>query len=288
MTGPRVLVVDGNRAETRARQIAAGGHGSGEGYVETLVRLRPDLRCDIVRPADGEVRLPSGMSLEDYAGVAITGSALNVYDVGPHIARQIELAKAVFAAGVPFFGSCWGLQVAVTAAGGVVRPNPRGREFGFGRRITLNATGRAHPMFAGKADVFEAVTVHRDEIERLPPGAIALASNEMGLQAAEIRHGRGVFWGVQYHPEYSYAEIAATAVRYGQTLVAEGMFADAADLDRYVADMRALEARPDSPALVWRSGLGPGIRDPQQKLAEIDNWLRCEVAPSGTLSVRGP
>jgi GMP synthase (glutamine-hydrolysing) len=277
--GPRVLVVDGNRAETRARQLAAGGHGSGEGYVETLASLLPDLRCDIVRPADEEARLPSGVALADYDGVAITGSALNVYDGGTHIERQIELAKAVFAAGVPFFGSCWGLQIAVTAAGGVVRPNPRGREFGFGRRISLNAAGRAHPMFAGKADVFEAVTVHRDEIASLPPDATLLASNEMGLQAAEIRHGRGVFWGVQYHPEYNYAEIAATAVRYGETLVAEGLFANAADLERFVADTRALEARPDSASIIWRLGLGPGILDPRQKLAEIGNWLRREVLP---------
>ncbi len=111
--------------------------------------------------------------------------------------------------------------------------------------------------------MFEAVTVHRDEIATLPPGAILLASNEMGLQAAEIRHGRGVFWGVQYHPEYSYAEIAATAVRYGQTLVDEGLFADAADMDRWVAELRALDASPDSPALNWRLGLGPGHPRPE-------------------------
>jgi GMP synthase (glutamine-hydrolysing) len=287
MAGPRVLVIDGNRAETRARQVAAGGHDSGAGYVETLLGLLPDLHCDVVRPADGEVTLPSGVSLEDYDGVAMTGSALNVYDGGPHIERQIELAGAVFAAGVPFFGSCWGLQVAVTAAGGVVRPNPRGREFGFGRRIQLTAAGREHAMFAGKAEVFEAVTVHRDEIATLPPGSTLLATNEMGLQAAEIRHGRGVFWGVQYHPEYSYAEIAATAVRYGQTLIIEGLFADAADMDRFVAELRALDANPDSPALNWRLGLGPAIQDRKQKLAEIDNWLRREVL-AGPHSGRAP
>jgi len=277
VTGPRVLVVDGNRAETRARQVAAGGHDSGDGYVETLLGLMPDLHCDIVRPADGEVSFPRGVALENYDGVAMTGSALNVYDGGPHIERQVEMAKAVFGAGVPFFGSCWGLQVAVTAAGGVVRPNPRGREFGFGRRIAMNAAGREHPMFAGKAEVFEAVTVHRDEIATLPPGGILLAANEMGLQAAEIRHGRGVFWGVQYHPEYSYAEIAATAVRYGQALVDEGLFVDAAGMDRWVAELRALDASPDSPALNWRLGLGPGIRERTQKLAELDNWIRREV-----------
>ena len=70
--------------------------------------------------------------------------------------RQIELAKAVFAAGVPCFGSCWGLQVGVAAAGGTVVRDPRGREFGFARRIMLSAVGRDHAMFQGKPEVFEA------------------------------------------------------------------------------------------------------------------------------------
>jgi len=63
--------------------------------------------------------------------------------------------------------------------------------------------------------VFEAITVHRDDIEQLPEGARVLASNDMGLQALEVRHGRGTCWGVQYHPEYSFGEIAATALRPG-------------------------------------------------------------------------
>lgn len=279
MDAPRVLVVDGNLAATRAQQVAAGGHDSGDGYADTLGALLPGLHCDIVRPADGPVVLPEGVALADYDGIAITGSALNVYDGGAHIERQIELARAVFDAGVPFFGSCWGLQVAVVAAGGEVRRNPRGREFGIGRRIVLNAAGRAHPMFEGKDGVFEAVTVHRDDIGRLPAGGVELAGNELGLQAAEIRFGRGTFWGVQYHPEYSFAEIAATIVRYGATLLAEGWFADEADLARYVAELRALQQDPVPVALAWRHGLGPAICQPAQKLAEISNWLRHQVQP---------
>jgi GMP synthase (glutamine-hydrolysing) len=283
MAVPRVLVIDGNRAETRARQLAAGGRPSGEGYVEMLQRLSPGIHCEIVRPADGEVRWPSGVSLEQFDGAAITGSALSVYDSGPHIERQMELARAVFDSGLPFFGSCWGLQIAVTVAGGLVRANPLGREFGFGRRIALTPAGRAHAMYSGKPDVFEAVTVHKDEIARLPPDAVELARNEMGLQAAEIPRGRGVFWGVQYHPEYSFTEIAATASRYGEALVREQLFADQADMENWIAEMRALDASPvDAPRarrLAWRFGLGPSILEPGAKLAELRNWLEQRVAP---------
>jgi hypothetical protein len=41
------------------------------------------------------------------------------------------------------------------------------------------------------------------------------------VQAAEIWLGRGVFWGVQYHPEFGLHDVAAVIRRYGQTLLAE-------------------------------------------------------------------
>jgi GMP synthase (glutamine-hydrolysing) len=279
MSRPRVLVIDGNPAATREQQVAAGGHSTAEGYAAVLQGLAP-LDCDIVRPADGEVRLPDGVALVDYDGVAITGSALNIYDGGASIERQLALASAVFDSGAPFFGSCWGLQVAVTVAGGLVRPNPLGREFGFARRVTLNAAGRGHPMFGGKPPVFEAVTVHRDDIARLPAGAVELASSDMGLQAVELRHGRGVFWGVQYHPEYSYAEIAATTLRYAPVLLEEQLFGGRPELEGFVADLKALQLNPRDRRLTWKYGLGPAMQDELMKLAELRNWLALRVIPS--------
>jgi GMP synthase (glutamine-hydrolysing) len=278
MRAARILVIDGNRAATREQQVAAGGQPSGEGYVRALQELAV-VSCEIVRPADGEVRFAAGSGIGDYDGVAITGSALNIYDGGAHIERQIELARAVFAAGVPFFGSCWGLQVAVVAAGGRVRCNPRGREFGFARRIELSEAGRTHPMFSGKPAVFEAITVHRDDIGQLPARARVLASNDLGVQALEVRHDAGTCWGVQYHPEYTFGEIAATALRYAPALIEEQLFADRAELEAYVAEMRALMRDSHDRRLTWKHGLGEGLRDAHCRLAELRNWLEHEVLP---------
>jgi len=278
MERPRILVIDGNRAATREQQVAAGGQPSGEGYAQVLQGLA-EVSCDIVRPADGEVRFAPGTGLSDYAGVAITGSALNIYDGGVHIERQIELARAVFAAGVPFFGSCWGLQVAVTAAGGRVRRNPRGREFGFARRIELGEAGRRHEMFTGKPTVFEAITVHRDDVDQLPDATVVLAKNDMGLQALEVRSGPGIFWGVQYHPEYSYNELAATTLRYGQALITDRLFADQAELEAFVVDLRLLMQDPCDRRLAWKHGLGAAMQDEASKLAELRNWLQLQVFP---------
>ena len=91
--------------------------------------------------------------------------------------RQIELIRAALKTGTPLFGSCWGLQIITAAAGGSVRKNPKGREIGFGRSIRLTEAGRKHPMYAGKLDVFNAPTVHLDEVEALAPGTTVLATN---------------------------------------------------------------------------------------------------------------
>jgi GMP synthase (glutamine-hydrolysing) len=276
--GPRILVIDGNVAAVRARQHAALGYDSGTGYANVLRRIDPSLRVDILAAADGAV-LPEGVALDSYDGVTVTGSALNVYNGGAPVVHQIELAKAVFAAGVPFFGSCWGLQVAVTAAGGEVRANPRGREFGFARRVVLSDAGQGHPLFAGKPSVFEAPAVHRDSIASLPGGALTLALNDFGLQAASFTHGRGTFWGVQYHPEYDYRDIAAAAERYGETLVTEGMFRDGAALAAFAAELRALQANPADAPLLWKHGLGLAMQSEPLRLLEIRNWLQTQVLP---------
>ena len=285
MSGARILVIDGNVAEMRARQAAALGYDSGNGYARVLRHIDASLRVDILLAADAEPTFPQGVGLADYDGVTMTGSALNIYNGGAPVTRQIELAKTVFAVGVPFFGSCWGLQVAVTAAGGEVRANPRGREFGFARRILLSEFGAAHRLFAGKPPTFEAPTVHRDEIASLPASAVILATNDMGLQAAAFSHGRGTFWGVQYHPEYNYLDISAAAERYGATLVSEGMFRDEPALAIFAAELRALQVNPSDTVLLWKHGLGPAMHEETLRLLEIKNWLEAQVFPRATRHV---
>lgn len=279
MQGPRVLVIDGNVAKLRERQRQQTGYDSGEGYARVLRRLDKDIQVDIVCPADASVSFPPGVALGDYDGAAITGSALNIYDGGPAIDRQVALAQAVFGAGVPMFGSCWGLQVAVTAAGGRVHRNPKGREFGFARRIQLTDAGRVHALYGGKPAVFEAPTVHLDSIDALPAGATVLAHNDMCLQAAAFTHVRGTFWGVQYHPEYDPVDIAAVAERYGRRLVDERIFDNDAALEAFTADLRRLQADPQDPVLVWKHGLGAAITDFGTRLAELRNWLNEQVLP---------
>ena len=224
MTRPlRLLVAEGNTSEARRRMAAEAGETPSEGYANALRAIVPDARIDLCFPADENPKLAA--PLESYDGIAITGSALNIYKGEPASLRQIDFAREVFARHIPFFGSCWGLQVAVVAAGGGVGRNAKGREVAFARKVILNDVGRAHPLHRGRDIAFDAPAIHGDEVVRLPPDTTVTAWNALSqVQAAEIRHDGGVFWGVQYHPEFTLRDLSFILRRYAQTLVDEGFF----------------------------------------------------------------
>jgi GMP synthase (glutamine-hydrolysing) len=287
MSAPRLLVIEGNTAEARAKQVEAGGTVMSEGYAQLLRHLLPGAVVDICYPTDPGANLPGG-DLEGYDGAAITGSALNVYDGGAAVERQIELARAIMASRTPLFGSCWGLQVITVAAGGAVRVNPKGRELGIGRRIAVTEAGRDHPLYAGKATTFDAVTVHLDEVETLAPGTTVLATNaHSNVQAAEIRHDGGVAWAVQYHPEFSLADIAVIIRRYGSQLIREGFFVDIAAREAYTADLEMLQRAPGLTPIAWRYGIDNTILDARVRTAEIANWITHQVLPTRARRGRG-
>jgi GMP synthase (glutamine-hydrolysing) len=201
MPSPRLLVIEGNSPQTMAEHLAVGGVPASKNYANLLRELLPGAEVDVCYPADVSAKLPQGQSLEGYDGVAITGSSLHLYNGGAEVQRQVDLARQTFETGTPVFGSCWGMQIVTTAAGGVVRKNPKGREIGFGRSIRLTDAGRKHPMYAGKMDVFNAPTVHLDEVVTMAPNSTLLSSNAMSeVQAIELKISKSTAWGVQYHP----------------------------------------------------------------------------------------
>ncbi|MGJ5047192.1 type 1 glutamine amidotransferase [Bradyrhizobium oligotrophicum] len=268
----RLLVLEGNSLDGRRRWAEVAGATPSESYADVLRALAPEAAIDIATPADADARLPQ--PIEAYQGIVITGSALNIYQREPESLRQIELVRTVFARGVPMFGSCWGLQLASVAAGGEVSLNPAGREVGFARKIALTEAGRNHPMHAARGAVFDAPAIHSDIVTRLPPDATVTARNAMSeVQAAEIRSGRGRFWGVQYHPEFSLQDIAWVIRRIGRPLVEEGFFADPAELERYAADLATLHHDRARRDILWRLGLDQDVANDGLRQAEISNWI---------------
>ena len=275
-----ILIAEGTPAHWQAGR-AGFGIPSNFSLLAAAARLHdPTIRCTPLNIADGEV-LPFGATLSDFDGVMIPGSPLHVYDPEPAVSRQIEFVRAVFAAGVPVWGSCWGLQVATVALGGSVRRNPRGRELPIARAITVTQAGRAHPLLASRPAVFDALCSHLDEIETLPPNAQVLAANELSaVQAVAVETpARGGFHGTQYHPEHTLVVSAALIEMRAAELVAEGFGSEPSEIVAIAAHYRALDAEPTRRDLIWRYGLAGEIMDPVRRTTEIGNWLRSVVEP---------
>ena len=274
------LVAESEPPQARAKRRRSVGKSSGETYVETLRAIAPDARCHRLKPADGEAELPKGAALAGYDGVFVTGSPLHAYDDTPETRREVEFMRAVFAAGTPAFGSCAGLQMATVAAGGTVRRARNGREAAFARRIMPTEVGRTHPLLAGRPAAYDAPSFHTDEVEQLPEGAVLLASNPLTkVQAAEIRQGEGVFWGVQYHPEIGLDEVAGALRRQSDELVREGFARTGSDIEDHAAEIEALHREPARRDLAWRLGLDQEVTEPSRRVVEIRNFIEQLAQP---------
>lgn len=276
----RFLVVEGNVRSAREAHRDSYGLTPAESYAASVQTFAPDAVCDIALPADEGANLPDPAGLQSYDGVFLTGSALNIYHAEPAVTRQIELMRAVYQSRVPVFGSCWGIQIGAVAAGGTVHLNPKGWEIGFARDITRTAAGERHPMLSGRPGAWTAPAYHLDEIA-IPPGeTTVLARNAISdVQALEVRHEGSIFWGVQYHPEFSLHEIAAILRRRAEPLVQKGYGQTVTAFHAYCDTLDALHKDPARSDLAWQLGLDAQITDPVQRMAEIRNFIDYRIKP---------
>jgi GMP synthase (glutamine-hydrolysing) len=271
---PSLLLMEGNTASKRKLGAQLGVRSSSEIYALAIRAHYPELVLDVVNAADEDCLIPGDRSLTDYDGLVITGSSLHAYDQDFSVTNQIEMVKQAGAVGLPMFGSCWGLQIAVMAAGGLVEYNPKGREVGFARKILLNDTGVIHPMFRGKPRVFDALCIHYDEVIELPEGATLLASNDHSLvQAAIVPVGQSNVWAVQYHPEFDLQQLVQLYTLYADDMVAQGFFADQPLLDGHVELLSRLAASPQDQGLAWQIGIDEDITNDRRRRLEIINWI---------------
>ncbi len=276
----RLLVVDGNTREQRESHAAHFGAQPGMAYADEVRAIAPGAITEICLPADDGANLPDGSGLSSYDGIFLTGSALHIYQIEPAVTRQVELMRAIYASGTPCFGSCWGIQMGAVAAGGTVTRNPRGREIGFARRITPTQAGQSHPLLAGRPPAFDAPAIHLDTIAVPPGDTLVLACNAVSaVQAAEISHMGGLFWGVQYHPEFTLRQVASILSNRTAILTEEGFCRDEAAAQDWIGDIYALDAEPTRLDLAWRHGLDDEVLDPHRRVTELRNFLSHRVQP---------
>ena len=130
--------------------------------------------------------------------IILSGGPSSCYEPG---APTVE--PALFEAGVPTLGICYGVQLAAKLLGGDVKKSDK-REYGRAH-VKVNDAGGRSPLFHGFA-VGEELAVwmsHGDRIERLPEGFQLVAETSNAPNAAAVDE-RLKFYGVQFHPEVAH------------------------------------------------------------------------------------
>ncbi len=243
-------------------------------FIDFFSRHIPDTKIDVHFIADTDQPLPTDDELIHCNGCVWTGSDLTIYQLVPRVERQIKLAKKLYNLGVNSFGSCWGIQMAVVAAGGKVAKNPKGREWGIAKDIIVTKAGEKSKLLKGKPKVFDGFIMHFDEVVNLPENTQILAGNEhTKIQAIEVHSGKASFWGTQYHPEYNLFEMARLIKARAQALVEEGFFENSDQVLEYTDKMNKLHKNPDSQKLKTQLNIDDSVVDPRIKEQELRNWL---------------
>jgi GMP synthase (glutamine-hydrolysing) len=155
-------------------------------------------------------------------GIILSGSHASTYED-----HELRAPQAVWDAGVPVLGICYGMQTMAVQLGGQVQWSDR-REFGH---APVRARGHtallqgiqdwATPEGFGMLDVWMS---HGDKVTALPPGFRLMASTDSCPIAGMADETRG-YYGLQFHPE-------VTHTRQGRAI-----------LERFV--LQVCGARPD-------------------------------------------
>ena len=127
--------------------------------------------------------------------VVLSGGPSSVYAEG---APNVD--PALFTAGVPTFGICYGHQAMALGLGGTVEKTGLAE---FGRTpLTVTSPGA---LFADLPDALSVWMSHGDCVSAAPPGFTVTATSEGAPVAAFEDVARGLA-GVQFHPEVMHTE----------------------------------------------------------------------------------
>jgi GMP synthase (glutamine-hydrolysing) len=152
--------------------------------------------------------MPVGeMLARDPAAIILSGGPSSVYETG---APQVD--KAVFEAGVPVFGICYGFQAMAQVLGGTVA-HTGWREFGG---TPLSVEGQAGVLLRDLPGTLPVWMSHGDSVT-VPPEGFVVTARSPGAPVAAFEDVRTRRAGVQFHPE-----VAHTA--HGQTMLTRFLY----------------------------------------------------------------
>ena len=204
----KILIVEGNLREENQHFSSAGIQTHTESLKDSLSFFTKDLTTDVVNPSSDENIFKNIDDLNSYDGLIWGGSSLNIYNDTPEIRRQIQFMKECQKKIKKILAICWGMQVAVTAAGGEVKKGTKGSHKGIAVDIEINERGLDHPLYKNKKKKFNTPAFNFDEVVTVPEGATILSSNQINnIQGLNFKINSSNVWGIQYHPEIPYEKM---------------------------------------------------------------------------------
>ena len=134
-------------------------------------------------------------------GIILSGSHMSAYEES-----NDQAGEAVFKAGVPVLGICYGMQTMAQQLGGKVESGAK-REFGYAEVRARNHTKLLEGIEDFRTEAGEGMLKvwmsHGDKVTELPPGFKVMCSTPSCPIAGMCDESRG-FYAVQFHPEVTH------------------------------------------------------------------------------------
>ena len=254
----KILIVEGNLREENQSFSSAGIQTHTESLQDSLKFFTNELKAHVVNPSSDENINKDIDALESYDGLIWGGSSLNIYNNTPEIRRQIDFMKECQKKIKKILAICWGMQVAVTAAGGEVKKGAKGSHRGIALNIEINENGLNHPLYKNKNKTFNTPAFNFDEVVTMPENSTLLASNSINnVQGVNFKVGISNIWGLQYHPEITYNKMINLIIFRKKRLLEKRAFRDDNEIDNHINYIETENKKLDK----------------LSRMREIENWL---------------
>ena len=255
----KILIVEGNLREENQSFTDGGIKTHTESLKDSISYFTRDIEIDVVNPSSDSNISDVSNNLNKYDGMIWGGSSLNIYNDTPEIRRQLDFMKKCQSNIKNILAICWGMQVAVTAAGGQVKKanNPH---IGIAKEIILNKNGLNHNLYKDKDSQFNSPAFNFDEVVKIPENGICLASNKVNkVQSLYFEINQTKIWGLQYHPEITYEKmISLINFRKKRLIETRKVFKNENDIENHVSFI-------ENEILT---------SDKEKRMLELKNWLK--------------
>lgn len=242
----KILVVNGWTEESDLDHVKSGCNLQKEIFTELITSTLPNSTIDIFNSYNNE-----DYDLNNYNAFMWTGGGGNIYEENEHNKSQLDFCSNILKLNKPIWGSCWGMQVIVTALGKQVKKSHK-PEFGIAKNIVIKNPILNKTIYKSKNIVFDAPAHHYDIIVDIPNDFESIAENDNCIQS--IYSARKKIFCTQYHSELGYDYIANLMVFWKKNY---SKIINELDFDALINSLRIKE-----------------VNDNENRLIELKNWLK--------------